>query len=78
MPELRPISDSIQRHLDETLSKIPSTKTGTIKVGAAVTSAGLGVEVSAAQRWKNAIAGAWGGYDPRNGWGAGVQGQISW
>jgi hypothetical protein len=76
--ELKPISDSIQKHLDETLSKIPSTKTGTVKFGTSITKDGFGAEVSVAQRWKDFTFGGWGGIDPKNGWGAGAQGQYSW
>ena len=74
----KPISDSLQRHMDDVLSQIPSGKT-LIVTGAVTTTgamAGIGVKKSF-NRWDLTGSGyagkVWGG----SGWEAGVRASIS-
>lgn len=45
-----PISDSLQKHLNEVLTQIPTGKTGTVTVGIATT--GAVVSASARKTWR--------------------------
>lgn len=71
-----PIGDSLQKHLDDVLTKIPSGKRGTATVGVSTTGvvAEVGTKFGQAVTVSGWAGKTWGG----SGWSAGARAAVVW
>lgn len=74
----KPISDSMQKHLNEVLAKIPSQKTGTVRLGLSTTGVALATGVRWSRPWGDLSLAATAGRDWTKGWVAGGEVVLDW
>lgn len=75
-PEPKPVSDFLNRHMDDVLAKIPTGKRG--QISGAVTTLGVEGSIGARVGSRTTISG-WAGKEwGHKGWSGGVRGSYTW